>query len=125
MPVGFQRDVDAARAANVPNLERSHFSSSRSGTVSAAAANQATLARALLFRWEMNGDDRVEVDLDQGEAHLLRDLVPGRVLYVLSGMAWVTQENDSRDHLLGPGGLFRVQIPGRVVVEALKRTRLL
>jgi hypothetical protein len=70
-------------------------------------------------------DAREELDVAQGTAHLLRDLVPGRALYVLSGMAWVTQENDSRDYLLGPGGMFRVVKSGRVVVEAMKRSRLL
>jgi hypothetical protein len=68
---------------------------------------------------------QAELNLDQGEAHLLRDLVPGRALYVMSGMAWVTQEGDSRDYLLGPGGLFRVLKHGRVVVEALKRSKVL
>ena len=68
---------------------------------------------------------REELDLAQGHANLLPDLVKGRVLYVLSGMAWVTQEGDSRDYVLGTGGMFRVRNAGRVVVQALKRSRML
>lgn len=70
-------------------------------------------------------DIRDELELAQGEALLLRHLISGRVLYGLSGMAWVTQEGDSRDHVLGPGGVFRAQRFGRVVVQALRHSRLL
>lgn len=65
------------------------------------------------------------VELALGEVLFLRHLAEGRVLYGLSGMVWVTQEGDSRDHVLGPGGLFRVQGRGRVVVQGLKRSRML
>ena len=66
-----------------------------------------------------------ELEFSRGEVLLLRHLDSGRVLYGLSGMVWVTQEGDSRDHLLGPGGTFRVKGRGRVVVQGLKRSRVL
>ena len=68
---------------------------------------------------------REDLEFDSGDVLLLRHLGPGRVLYGISGMVWVTQEGDSRDHLLGPGGLFRVQGRGRVVVQGLRRSRVL
>jgi DUF2917 family protein len=66
-----------------------------------------------------------ELEFAKGDVLLLRHLDSGRVLYGLSGMVWVTQEGDSRDHLLGPGGSFRVLGSGRVVVQGLKRSRVL
>ena len=65
------------------------------------------------------------LNLSKGDVLLLRDLVVGQAIYGLAGMTWVTQEGDSRDHLLGPGGSFQVRNPGRVVVEALKPSRLI
>ena len=82
------------------------------------------MACALLLRLVMD-DMREELELAKGDVLLLRDLDPGRVLYGLSGMVWVTEEGDSRDHLLGPGGSFRVQGRGRVVVQGLKRSHVL
>ena len=65
------------------------------------------------------------LELAAGDVLLLKDLVSGRALYGLSGMVWVTQEEDPRDHLLGPGGAFKSQGSGRVVVQALKPSRVL
>lgn len=70
-------------------------------------------------------DIREELELARGEALLLRHLTTGRALYTLSGAVWVTREGDSRDHVLGPGGLFRVDGPGRVVIQALKNSRVI
>lgn len=70
-------------------------------------------------------DMNEELELAHGDVLLLQHLHLGQILYGLSGMVWVTQEGDSRDHLLGPGGAFRVQGRGRVVVQGLKRSRVL
>ncbi len=86
------------------------------------------MACALLKRFpkgkDMN-DKREDHELAKDEALLLRHLTSGRVLYALSGTVWVTREGDSRDHVLGPGGTFRVEGPGRIVVQALKPSRLI
>jgi hypothetical protein len=65
------------------------------------------------------------LNLSKDEVFLLRDLSIGQALYGLAGMVWVTQEGDSRDHMLGPGGSFQVRTQGRVVVQALKPSRLI
>jgi hypothetical protein len=43
----------------------------------------------------------------------------------LEGMVWITQEGDSRDHLLSAGQELRLEGLGRVVAEALKASRIL
>lgn len=123
MPVAFQREAGRFRNRNVPNQLRDISERFRNGT----AINDLQRSPIWHVRCSTNGmeDVREELDVAKGNAHLLSDLVKGRVLYVVAGMAWVTQEGDSRDYVLGPGGMFRVQKPGRVVVQALRRSRVL
>ena len=47
-----------------------------------------------------------------------RDLV----VYVWEGDAWITQDGDAEDHMLGAGDWFRVDSTGTVIVSALART---
>jgi len=42
----------------------------------------------------------------------------GTVIRCCSGSLWVTQEGDSRDHLLSGGEEFLIETPGAVVVQA-------
>src|SRR5262245_21735962 len=86
-----------------------------------------SMAYALLFPcWKgVALVTNTRMDVSKDEVLLLRRLSTGQALYGLSGMLWITQEGDSRDHLLVPGGAFRVQGGGRVVVQALKTSRLL
>ena len=42
----------------------------------------------------------------------------GQTIRCLSGTLWVTQEGDSRDHLLSAGDEFVIETPGAVVVQA-------
>jgi hypothetical protein len=44
---------------------------------------------------------------------------PGTQLRVRRGRVWLTQEGDARDILLGAGESFRLDRPGRAVVEVL------
>jgi hypothetical protein len=67
---------------------------------------------------------KIEYELAEDEVLSIRDIQAGRVVYCLSGMLWLTQDGDSRDHVLGPGGMFRFERPGRVVVAALKRSHM-
>ncbi len=43
---------------------------------------------------------------------------------VLSGTAWLTQENDPEDHLLTSGADFEISQSGKVVIEALDKARI-
>ncbi|MCP3140079.1 DUF2917 domain-containing protein [Pyxidicoccus xibeiensis] len=36
------------------------------------------------------------------------------------GLLWLTREGDSRDYVLNPGQTVRLEVPGRVVVQALR-----
>lgn len=49
----------------------------------------------------------------------------GRAVGVFSGRAWITEEGDLDDHVLGPGESFRLARPGLAVVEALEDTQLI
>jgi len=45
-------------------------------------------------------------------------------LICLDGHLWITQQGDSRDHLLAPGASFSSRLPGEIVVTALAASRL-
>jgi len=68
---------------------------------------------------------RAEYDLVENQAMSIRDLTPGRILYCLAGMIWVTQQGEARDRVLGPGGSYRIERSGRLVVAALRRSHFL
>jgi hypothetical protein len=43
----------------------------------------------------------------------------GRSIYVREGVIWLTQECDARDVFLFPGDSFRLDHPGRAIVQAI------
>ena len=43
------------------------------------------------------------------------------IVYVWSGGVWLTQEGDSADRFIGPGGWFRISTAGVTLVSALGR----
>ena len=49
----------------------------------------------------------------------------GKGVAVFHGHAWVTQEGDSRDVMLGAGESFALDQPGTAIVQALQDTSLL
>ena len=49
----------------------------------------------------------------------------GQSLLCLQGLVWLTQQNDSRDIVLGPGQSFRFDRSGKAVVQSLQRARVL
>jgi hypothetical protein len=48
------------------------------------------------------------------------DNAEGTRITTRSGVVWVTEENSSIDHIVGPGGALVVGRPGRTVVQALE-----
>ena len=58
------------------------------------------------------------LDLARGSMLRIRD---GRemVVYVWSGGIWLTQEGDSADRFIGPGGWFRISSAGVTLITAL------
>ena len=58
------------------------------------------------------------IGLNLGNTLRLQDAV-GRHIGVVSGTVWITQENDSRDRVLGAGESFRVDHGGLALVSPL------
>ncbi len=48
----------------------------------------------------------------------------GQLVECLSGAVWLTQEGDSRDHVLAPGDARVIESSGRVAVQALRTARV-
>jgi DUF2917 family protein len=59
------------------------------------------------------------LSLEAGQVVTLDDARGARILS-RTGTVWVTEEGDSRDHIVGPGDTLIVAHPGRTVVQALK-----
>ena len=63
------------------------------------------------------------VDLALHESIILSD-IEGVTLRVNRGTVWITQENDTRDIVLGAGDTWRVERPGRTIIAAQSRAVL-
>jgi hypothetical protein len=59
------------------------------------------------------------VALAAGQVLTLDDAAGTRIL-ARSGTVWVTEEGDSKDHIVDAGDTLIVARPGRTVVQALK-----
>ena len=57
--------------------------------------------------------------LEPGQVVTLDDAQGTRIV-ARSGTVWVTEEGESRDHIVGPGDALIVARSGRTVVQALK-----
>jgi hypothetical protein len=58
------------------------------------------------------------------DATLRVDDAKGKVLYVWQGSVWLTQETDSRDHLLRAGERFQLDRAGTALVSPLGKGAL-
>lgn len=59
----------------------------------------------------------ITLDLRKRQSLLLDD-VKGATLHVIRGRVWITQEDDTRDVVLGPGEAFTVERDGLTILEA-------
>jgi len=57
--------------------------------------------------------------LQAGEVVALNDAAGTRV-QTRCGTVWVTEENDPKDHIVGPGDSFVLARGGRTVIQALQ-----
>ena len=64
------------------------------------------------------------IDLDVGRFLTLRRAKGTRVL-CLAGQLWITQDRDTHDHFVQPGGTFEMAVDGAVVIQAQQPSRLL
>ena len=62
--------------------------------------------------------DSPMVALEPGQVISLDDAEGFRIL-ASRGTVWVTEEDDLRDHIIGPGDALVIAKPGRTVVQAL------
>lgn len=61
-----------------------------------------------------------------GSGNTLRvDDAQGRLLYVWQGSVWLTQEGDSRDHLLQAGDSFQLDRAGTALISSLDEGALI
>lgn len=68
-------------------------------------------------------DDPRILEIEEGRVLNLGRGLGGRVIRCLSGSLWITQENDSRDHLLQPGDDWVLGDAGTVVLQAFGTAR--
>ena len=61
------------------------------------------------------------IALEAGEIVALDDAA-GMCIRPRFGPLWITEENVSRDFVVGPGETFRVTRPGRTLLQAMKAT---
>ena len=59
------------------------------------------------------------LSLEAGQVVTLDDACGTRIT-TRTGIVWVTEEGDSRDHVMGPGEALVVTRNGRTLVQALK-----
>lgn len=62
--------------------------------------------------------------LDEGALLRIHD-GQGKAIAVFSGLVWITQDNDTRDVILGDGESFTFDRPGLAIVQALRPSKLL
>lgn len=65
-----------------------------------------------------------EIILKRGNLKRLTGVRQGDMVRCLEGEVWVTQELDIKDYVFGPGGGIFITLPGVVVVQALKDSRI-
>ena len=67
----------------------------------------------------------MRIELKSGAVRLLRGQTlrvvggAGSTICARSGNVWITEENDARDVVLGPGACYQLREEGVAVVEAL------
>jgi len=67
--------------------------------------------------------DKLQAVLQKGQTACLRDAL-GIEIRVTEGSLWLTQERDVQDHVIEPGGTFRIDRPGVALLTALRGVRM-
>lgn len=65
-----------------------------------------------------------EITLEKGTSKRLKGIKQWGLVTCLEGEVWITQEHDLRDYILGPGDVFFITLPGNVVMQALRNSRI-
>lgn len=65
-------------------------------------------------------DDSREMSLPKGRLMKIPHAEPGLQIMCVSGMIWLTGENDRADHLMGERACCRIESSGLVLAEALE-----
>ena len=62
--------------------------------------------------------------LNKNDVFGLKGFRAGQMISCLDGVIWITQQGDGFDWILSAGEKFHTRLPGKVVVEALKDSRI-
>ena len=62
--------------------------------------------------------------LNKNDAFGLKGSRAGELIYCLDGEIWITQQGDGFDWILSAGEKFNTRLPGKMVVGALKDSRI-
>ncbi len=65
-----------------------------------------------------------EITLEKGASKSITGVKQWDMVICLEGEIWITQEHDLKDYVLGPGDAFFITLPGIVVVQAFKDSRV-
>ncbi len=65
-----------------------------------------------------------EMALKKGALKRLSGVKKWDMVICLEGEIWITQEHDLKDYVLCPGDEFFITLPGTVVMQALRDTRV-
>jgi hypothetical protein len=65
-----------------------------------------------------------EMTLKKGTSKRLARTKQWGMVSCVEGEIWITQEHDLKDYVLGPGDAFFITLPGVVVVQALRDSRV-
>jgi len=65
-----------------------------------------------------------EIALEKGASKRLTGIRQWGLVTCREGEIWITQEHDLKDYVLGPGDAFFITLPGNIVVQALKDSRI-
>lgn len=83
--------------------------------------NSASLRHPLPIGRRLGRPEVFQVRLQYGEVFTLPGDHCGAQIASIESVLWVTQDNDRDDHVLQPGELFRITLPGRVVAEGMRK----
>lgn len=78
-----------------------------------------------LNRPHKNLEDMEIQSLKKNDVFRFKGSRAGQMISCVEGMIWITQQGDGFDWILTAGERFHTRIPGYVVVEAIKDSRIM
>lgn len=76
------------------------------------------------FGNESEGSDKREILFPNRSVFSLNGHVEGVTITCITGSVWITQEGDTRDHVLSSGELFAACRGGQIIVQIIENARI-